>query len=46
MNEVKFSYLLKTDDDCFVDVIRVLQRLAEIPDSTQHVWLGRSVQAL
>ena len=44
VNEVKFSYLLKTDDDCFVDVVRVLQRLSEIPpDASRRVWLGRSV---
>lgn len=42
VNEVKFSYLLKTDDDCFVDVVRVLHRLSEISDATGHVWLGRS----
>jgi len=41
VNEVKFSYLLKTDDDCFVDVIRVLERLAKIPCITRRVWLGR-----
>jgi len=43
LSEMKFSYLLKTDDDCFVDVVRILQRLDEIPDTTRCVWLGRSV---
>jgi len=46
VKDVKFSYLLKTDDDCFVDVVRVLQRLSEISESTQRVWLGRSTISL
>lgn len=41
VSEVKFTYLLKTDDDCFVDVVRVLHRLSEISDPSRRLWLGR-----
>jgi len=46
VSELKFTYLLKTDDDCFVDVVRVLQRLSEVPVTSRRVWLGRFVAIL
>ena len=42
VSEMQFSYLLKADDDCFVDIVRVLQRLSEVTDDSRRVWLGRS----
>jgi beta-1,3-N-acetylgalactosaminyltransferase 2 len=38
--QLKFRYLMKTDDDCFVDVERLLVRINELGDIRKS-WLGR-----
>jgi hypothetical protein len=45
VENVNFRHLLKTDDDCFVDVNRILTRLEELGNVT-NTWLGRCVNAL
>lgn len=37
---LKFNFLLKTDDDCFLDVVRILDRLQSLKGATK-TWLGR-----
>lgn len=36
----KFNFLLKTDDDCFLDAVRILHRLESLKNATR-TWLGR-----
>ena len=43
IEQERFQYLLKTDDDCFLNVEAILKELSDLRDDgyTSHVWWGR-----